>query len=92
MNEYNREIEPESNFLWKSLQLANYEIATMLLDNGMASINYKMMETGETCLIKTLKAKINQNYEQGIHNEKDRKEIIRYLLEEGEEWWADINI
>jgi hypothetical protein len=27
-----------------------------------------------------------------INSEKDRKEIIRFLLEEGEEWWADVNI
>ena len=40
MNEYNREIEPESNFLWKALSLANYEVATILLDNEMVSINY----------------------------------------------------
>jgi len=58
MNEYNREIEPESNILWKALSLVNFEVATLLLDNGMASINYQMMESGETCLIKALKSKV----------------------------------
>jgi len=57
MNEYNREIEPESNILWKALSLVNFEVATLLLDNGMVSINYQMMESGETCLIKALKSK-----------------------------------
>ncbi len=92
MNEYNREIEPEINILWKALSLANFEVATLLLDNGLASINYQMIESGETCLIKTLKAKVGSNMDSLINNEKDRKEIVRFLLEEGEEWWADVNI
>ena len=64
----------------------------MLLNSGLASINYQMIESGETVLIKVLKAKIDQNNKIVISDENDRKEIIRYLLEEGEEWWADVNI
>lgn len=50
------------------------------------------MESGETCFIKALKAKVGKNIESLINNEKDRKQILRFLLEEGEEWWADVNI
>ena len=48
-----------------------------------------MATTGETCLIKALLDDVRHNKSVCINNEKDREEIIRFLLEDGEEWWAD---
>ena len=48
-----------------------------------------MQTTGETCLIKALMEDVTTDDSVCINNEKDREEIIRFLLEDGEEWWAD---
>lgn len=51
-----------------------------------------MSGTGETCLIKALIENVKNSESVCINNEKDREEIIRFLLEDGEEWWADPNV
>ena len=37
---YNAEIYPEVTILWKTMQLANYPVATLLLDNGLGSVDH----------------------------------------------------
>lgn len=86
---YNAEIYPGITILWKTMQLANYSVATQLLDSGLACVDYQMESTGETCLIKALVEDVAQDNSVSINNEKDREEIIRFLIEDGEDWWAD---
>jgi len=37
---YNAEIHPGINMLWKTMQLANYSVATMMLDYGLGSVDH----------------------------------------------------
>jgi len=75
--------------LWKTMQLANYPVASLLLDHGLGAVDHQMFESGETCLIKALKEDVKKDDSVCVNNEKDREEILRFLLEDGEEWWSD---
>lgn len=86
---YNAEIYPEVTILWKTLQLANYPVATLLLDNGLGSVDHQMLKSGDTCLLKALKEDVTAESAVCLNNEKDREEIIRFLLDDGDEWWSD---
>lgn len=86
---YDSEITPEMTILWKCMQLANFTTASLLLDNGLGSVDAQMLETGDTCLIKAIKEDVGTEASSCVNNEKDREEIIKFLLEDGDEWWAD---
>lgn len=88
-SQYNIEHEPEITILWKTMQLANYPVASLLLDYGLGTVDYQMKESGETCLLKALKDDIISEASVCINNEVDREEIIRFLLDDGDDWWSD---
>ena len=89
---YDREVLPEINLLWKALQLSNFSVALMLIDSGLASIDHQMVRSGETCLIKALKVDTATSDDACINNEKDRDDIIKFLLSEPDECWAMPNV
>lgn len=39
-NLYDSEIYPGTTILWKAMQVANFTVGSILLDNGLASVNY----------------------------------------------------
>ena len=39
--------------------------------------------------MKALMEDVNTDNSVSINNEKDREEIIRFLIEDGEDWWAE---
>lgn len=40
MKLYNTEVEPGITYLFKSIQMANFEVARKLLDSGFIDVNY----------------------------------------------------
>ena len=51
-----------------------------------------MLKSGDTCLLKALKEEVISETSICINNEKDREEIIKFLLDDGEEWWSDPSV
>lgn len=86
---YNKEIIPEVTLLWKALTLSAYPIASLILDSGIASVDNQMLKSGDTCLLKAIKEDVGTDSSACMNNERDREYIIRFLLDQGEEWWAD---
>lgn len=75
--------------LWKAMTLSAYPFASLMLDNGIASVDHQMLKTGDTCLLKAIKEDVVADSAVCLNNEKDREYIIRFLLQQGDDWWAD---
>ena len=70
--------------------MTDYGFTNNFLETGFISVDYQMAETGNTVLMKTILENVQSDDSLCINNETDRKEIIRFLCEDGEEWFADV--